>query len=279
MGLAKARRSGAYGLAFDGLDEAAPWLVAAPGDWPALRVGFGAPDEGGAGFFAADEARIALANGKAVELTRHPLTAVFESTVPRAHVSFIHPYLTAVAAVASTWLERESFHGGGIELGGGVWGVFGARGGGKSSLLAQLAAAGVCVFSDDLLVTDGKRAFAGPRSVDLRADAATALGAGESVGVVGQRERWRVRLGDVAPELPLRGCIHLEWGDRVELRPLPAAERLARLASHAALDVVLGSFSTRLLELASLPAVSLRRPPHWDHADESITRLVDTIAA
>ena len=41
--------------------------------------------------------------------------------------------------------------------------------------------------ADDLLVLDGRTTFVGPRSIDLREDAAAQLGAGEAIGVTGAR--------------------------------------------------------------------------------------------
>ena len=103
----------------------------------------------------------------------------------------MHPYLAPVALVMARWLGREGFHGGGIVAGGGVWGVLGDKTAGKSTTLAWLAREGVGVVSDDVLVIDGGTALAGPRSVDLREEAAERLGVGEPMGRVGQRERWR----------------------------------------------------------------------------------------
>lgn len=275
-------RLGAYGLSFRVAGDASRWLVPAPGDWPVLEVASraGAPaHEGtGVGFFGDHEARVVLATGDVVELTREPLRATFGRTFPPAHLALGHPYLTPAAAVASTWLDRPSFHAGALVSDDGVWGVFGSRGGGKSSLLAALARAGRAVFTDDLLVVEDGRAFAGPRSVDLRRDAALVLGLGDDLGVVGQRERWRVPVEPVPAELPLRGAVHLEWGEEVGVAAVPASERLARLAAHVALDVQAGGFAAQLLELASLPAVVIRRPRNWESVDESMELLVRTLS-
>jgi hypothetical protein len=189
----------------------------------------------------------------------------------------VHPYLAPIALVMARWLGREGFHGGGIVAGGGVWGVLGNRTAGKSTTLAWLARAGVGVVSDDVLITDGQIALAGPRSVDLRDEAARQLEIGEPMGQVGARERWRVRLPPVEAELPLRGWITLEWGDTVAVEPIRGAERLPALVPHrgvrlAPLDpAVLVRFST-------LPHLRFIRPRNWDSLPGATERLLDTIA-
>jgi hypothetical protein len=244
-----------------------------------LRVELATGHSGSEGsYYALDSARIRLRSG-AVELTRLPLSARFEGRLDAVDISLVHPYLTPVAALAAVWLDRLSFHGGAIAIGGGVWAIFAARFGGKSSFLADLAGRGVPVVTDDLLVIEGRTAFAGPRSVDLRADSAAELDAGEHIGVVGQRERWRLRLAPVPPEMPLVGCICLEWGDSIEIKRLAPTERPARLARHVSLDVTPPSFPVQLLEVAALPAFVLQRPPDWKAARESATRLLDVLAS
>ena len=129
----------------------------------------------------------------------------------------------------SRWLGREGFHGGGIVVDGGVWAVLGDKTAGKSTTLAWLARAGVGVVSDDVLIVDGETVLAGPRSIDLREEAAERLGTGELIGRVGARDRWRVTLAPIAAELPLRGWITLEWGEAVAVEPIRGAERLRAL--------------------------------------------------
>ncbi len=139
----------------------------------------------------------------------------------------VHPYLAPAAAVIGRWHGRESIHAGAFAVDGDVWGLVGEREAGKSSTLAWLAQAGVDVLCDDMLVIDGRTPFRGPRSIDLRADAAERFEGGEAIGVTGARERWRLRLDQAPDGQTLAGLLLLTWGDRVEVRALGASERLA----------------------------------------------------
>lgn len=106
-------------------------------------------------------------------------------------------------------------------------------------------------------MVDATTAFSGPRSVDLREDAAH-LG-GQALGFVGNRPRWRLRPGDAPAAAPLGGLIRLDWGDSALIEPLAAEERLHTLVNGSALPPgereALG-----LLELAALPAWRFVRP-------------------
>ena len=277
MDAAGEARRGAYGLAVEGLDGDGGWLTAAPPGWPTLAVEVApAGADAAAGWLADDAARIAFGSGGGVVLRRDPLRARFDAA---AGVDFVHPYLTPVAAVASVWLGRHAFHGGAVAVDGGAWGVFAGRRGGKSSLLALLASLGAQVLSDDLLATDGRVVFAGPRSVDLREDAAAALGAGEPLGAVGLRDRWRLRLGAVPAEVPLRGCVHLAWDGAVRVEPVPPRERPRLLAAQPATSAAGDAYPRVLLELAALPALALRRPRRWESAREGAERLLDVLSS
>ena len=120
--------------------------------------------------------------------------------------------------------------------------------------------------------------FAGPRSVDLRRETAERLGAGEELGVIGARERWRVGLPPIEPEVPLAGWVFLEWGDEVAVTPVEPGERLARLLHHRGVRLPPASHEA-LLGLAALPAWEVRRPPDWDSLADSGERLLDVLDA
>ena len=121
-----------------------------------------------------------------------------------------------------------------LAVGGTAWGVIGDRLGGKSSLLAALAAGGTDVVCDDVLVLAGREAFSGPRTIDLREDAAAALGVGEEIGVAGARERWRLQLPPLGRPLSIGGWVFTDWADDVRMERLPASETLVRLYPTAA---------------------------------------------
>jgi hypothetical protein len=266
---------GAYGVRLRGLEDAADLLVPVRHDAPAygLRSEIGhaeSPDEHVDG----DHARLRLRSGGEIVIDRLAGRAVFRVPHPIRADELVHPYLAPAAAVMGHWLERQSVHAGAFAVGGRAWGLVGEREAGKSSTLAWLALAGVEVLCDDMLVIDGRIAFAGPRSIDLRADAAARLGAGRPIGMTGARERWRLPLGAVPDECVLAGWVFLTWGDRVDARPLSAVDRLARVVAQRALRVP-PARPDALLDLASLPAWELSRPRGWSSLAEAADRLLD----
>lgn len=191
--------------------------------------------------------------------------------------SLVHPHLAVVGAVCAHWSTREAFHAGAFVTDGGVWGVLGEKGAGKSSMLAALSRAGIAILADDLLVLDGQRAFAGPRSIDLRRDAASSLALGYPLGVVGDRERWRVALEPIRPELAFHGWVALRWSEEPAIRPLRGADRLRELLVHRALRIPPRT-PAALIELASLPFVELSRPRRWSSIQQAADRLLDKVS-
>ena len=174
------------------------------------------------------------------------------------------------------WYERETFHAGAFVAAGKVWGVLGEREAGKSSFLASLALAGIPVLCDDILVLDHLTALAGPRSIDLRADAAQQLAVGEPLGIVGTRERWRLMLGSVPAELPMGGWISLRWDDRTEASPIRGSNRLRELGAHRGLTLYPPK-PDALIELSALPFMALRRPRRWDSGDGAVKCMLDAL--
>ncbi len=253
---------GAYGLRLSGIEQAQGLLLQVPETWERLElqraVGLARQAQD-----SVSDARavIVLANGGEVGIEREPLRALFRVPGELRDDELVHPYLAPVAAVVARWQGRESLHAGSFLAGGAAWALVGERESGKSSTLAALAAAGHGIFGDDVLVLAGTTGFAGPRTLDLRREAAEQLGAGEAMGVVGARERWRVNLDQVVVEATIGGFIFLEWGDAPELVRLSAAERLRRVAAARALRVP--PDPRRLLELAAVPGWLLRRPRLW----------------
>ena len=183
----------------------------------------------------------------------------------------VHPLLTAAASIAGSWHGYDAFHAAAVVGAGGAWGLLGVKGSGKSTLAAAMAANGHAVVCDDMLVLRGGTAFAGPRCVDLRTDAAVRLGMGHDLRTDGPRPRWRVALASLDAELPLAGWVLLTWGERLELVRLAARNVIASLGSHQTwphppID------ASALLDLATLPAWELRRPRDW-------SSLVDVVGA
>lgn len=271
--------TGAYGFRIEGLDEAGQVLMTAPPDWPRLRVAHGEDRERPAlEFVSRDRAEVWLADGAWAELDREAGAAKLRGARAVPDSAIVHPYLAPVVLVMARWLGREGFHGGAIVAGGGAWVVLGEKEAGKSTTLARLAERGVPVVSDDVIILDDLTVFAGPRSIDLRPDAARRLGVGESLGRVGNRERWRVPLAPIVPELPLLGWITLEWGDEISCEPLRGRVRLAALLPHrgvraASLD------PAALVRLTELPHLRLRRPRDWGASEDALERLLATISS
>jgi hypothetical protein len=270
-----------------GLDSAAHLLVPARPDWQCFELARRVEhvsirtdqleDWHAAAELDDEQATIALRNGGSILIERAKARAVF--TMPRwpSDEELVHPYSAPLAAVAAHWLGRESLHAGAFVHNGGAWGLVGDRRSGKSSTLAWLALHEGTILCDDVLVVDGPTAFAGPRAIDLRSETARYLDAGDPLGVVGARERWRLELDPVEPEVPLRGWIVLKWGTQFEISRVPPSQRLTALFGHRTLGVP-PSRPEALIELASLPIWELKRPRRERSLADAARRLVDLVA-
>jgi hypothetical protein len=269
---------GAYGIRLQGLDAAAEMLVPVDHDAPAYLVesAVGRP-EPEPEHVDDDVAVLRLRSGGRVLIDRRGGRARFEVPHPVRPDELVHPYFAPAAAVIGRWLGRESVHAGSIAVDGRALGVVGARGAGKSSMLAWWALDGGEVLCDDLLVIDGRATFVGPRSIDLREDAAAQLGAGEPIGVTGARERWRLRLAPIGDHHVLLGFVFLAWGDSVTVRPLSASERLERLVPHRGLRLEPARHDA-VLDLASLPAWEISRQRSWASLAEVGRRLRELVS-
>ena len=268
------RTLGAYGIRLCGLDDtAAELLVPVAPDAPEYVVESAlGRAEPGPEHVDDDRAVLRLRSGGRVLIDRHGGRVRFELPHAVTPDALVHPYLAPAAAVIGRWLGRESVHAGSIAVGGRALGVVGARGAGKSSTLAWWALQGGDVLCDDLLVLDGRTTFTGPRSIDLREDAAARLDAGEAIGVTGARERWRLRLGPIGDRHELAGFVFLAWGDALTVRSLSARERLMRVVPQRGLR--LGpARDDAVLELAALPAWEVSRPRSWGTLPEVGRRL------
>jgi hypothetical protein len=273
-------RPGAYGLHLPALEQAGNLLVQAPERWAEWQIvlaeGSGRPTE----FVEEGRARLICEPSGWVDLERDARTSTIHVPDAPTVQEIAQPRLGITAIVAAHWRGEQSFHAGAFLAGGAAWGVLGGKGAGKSSLLATLAAMDVPVLADDLLVVDGRlAALAGPRCIDLREQAAAALGMGESIGVVGTRKRWRVRLGSVPCQAPLGGFVCLEWGEP-EVRELSPDQRVRALFANLAL--LLGerrdaTLLSALMELFALPTLSVRRPREIAQIDQTAERLLHAI--
>jgi hypothetical protein len=269
---------GAYGLRIVGLPDAGSLLAPASPDWPLIDVAVEVGElEAHEEQLHDDRARLRLKTGGWIELRRDPGRARYIVPAPLTTDVLVHPYLAPAAAVFTHWHGREGVHGGALAIGGTAWGVVGDRLGGKSSLLAALAVNGTDIVCDDVLVIDGRIAYPGPRTIDLREDAAAALEVGEPLPDSGTRERWRLRLGALDRQLTLGGWLFAEWADELELRRLPASETLARIYRNRSITVA-PKDPTAFLQLSSLPAWELRRPRSWASLPETLELLLGVLA-
>jgi hypothetical protein len=278
---------GAYGFRVDGLDGGEDLMLPAHDRWPLLTVRWveetsePTPEQA-----ALMQSTVTFKDGGAVidhgrsgtiEVQRDPPTATFRIRKVRDPRALVHPYLGGAASIASWWLGRVAFHGGAFVGASGAWVVLGARTAGKSSLLAVLAARGRGVVADDVVVVDDTGiAFAGPRTLDLRRDAAVRLGLGEPLGRVGARDRWRLRLPPVPLELPVRGFVFLSWSDDLEVAEIAGRSRLQRVREGLTIPDRPAN-AAALLELASLPCLELRRPRDWDAVGETVDALLAVV--
>jgi hypothetical protein len=270
---------GAYGLRLRGVELARELLVAVDPGLPAFELASEvAPAHVAPEYVSERRARLQLRSGGELLIDRDAGSVLARVPHEVRPDELVHPYLAPAAAVIGRWLGRESLHAGAFALDGRVFGLIGTREAGKSSTLAALATRGYGLVCDDMLVLDGTRPLMGPRSVDLRADAAERLGAGEPIGVTGARERWRLRLPPVDGPLELAGWVFLAWGEDVSVRRLGAAERLARLLDERGVRLPPARPEV-LVDLAALPAWELRRTHGWDSLDAAVDRLLGLAGA
>ncbi len=269
---------GAYGIRIAGLEGASELLVAAHRSWPRLRLTTSiGMSEAETEAVTGDHALLKLRNGGEIRLDRVAGLAEVVTPDPLGAADLVHPYLAPAAAVVARWVGRQSFHGGAFVVDGGVWALLGDRETGKSSTLAWLAAQGVAIVCDDMLICADGLTFVGPRALDLREEPAKRLGVGEYIGVVGARERWRLLLPAVPERLPLRGFVYLAWADGLTLGEVSPGERLARLFVHAGLRLP-PVHPEALLDLVALPAFELGRPHGWGSLRRAGELLLGSLA-
>ena len=269
---------GAYGFRVQGLDGIERLLADAEPDWPPYTVSVEVGETGTVEEHVSDTtALLRLRTGGSVAIDRAPGRIAYTVPAPLSPDEVAHPFLAPVAAVVAHWHGRESIHGGAFVHGDAVWGVVGDRFGGKSSLLAGLVARGLDVFTDDMLVVEGDSVFAGPRSIDLREEAATELGVGTDIGVAGARPRWRVRLGAVAPRARLAGWVFLDWAAEIDVVRVPASDTLQRLLRNRGIRLAPPD-PAAFVHLGALPAWELRRPRSWEQLDAAVERLLAAVA-
>ena len=266
---------GAYGLAVDGLADTGRWLQPVDPDSPRLdvqvRPGPADPRPHRLDRHIAD---LPLLGGGRMVLRRGEGVVRYCMPVPLTDAELVHPFLAPAAAAFWTWEGALALHAAALLTPAGALLVFGAKGSGKSTTLAALAAQGTPVVADDLAVVRDGLVAAGPRGIDLRTGAA---GLGEWRGQVVRPSgggRLRLSLPPVAAHSPVAGIVLLAWGDEVRLRPVAPGARIGVLAAQRSFPG-LGADPVALLELAALPTAELVRPPGRVGLDRAVQALLE----
>lgn len=220
-----------------------------------------------------------LLTGHWVDLDRTRRTATFSGEPLRPDL-ITHPYLASTAIGFNRWAGREVLHAGAFVAAGRAWVVLGESTGGKSTLMAALATAGVPVLSDDMVVTDGEAVFAGPRCVDLRNEIPDGVLGWPALPLRRARGdlRWRADLPPITCRVPLGGFFFLEWADEQEVQPVSMSELLGRLAAVRLLRQ-LPSDPAKILALAARPGWDLRRRQDWSDLSGTIDLLMSVTGA
>jgi hypothetical protein len=253
-------RLGAYGLILEGLPDAEPWMQPQRLDAPTLSVHVqGGPDahEDDPAVLTDELADLPLIGGGRLHLERKGNMAHYCLAPRPSDEDLLHPYVAPAAALFWQWAGREAIHAGAFEAGRGAILVLGNKEAGKSTTLGWLATEGATnVLTDDLAIMDANMVQAGPRSIDLRF---TEDSPDLAAPVVRNGQRQRLRLPASPPALPLAGSVALEWGDRLELSPVPFTERMELIGAQRTFPALAPNALT-MLELASVPMVRARRP-------------------
>jgi energy-coupling factor transporter ATP-binding protein EcfA2 len=271
-------RHAAYGFRLTGIDAAGALAAHDADAWPELHVDrrTGA-DPGPPGAIVSDHEASIQTPAAHLRLDRASGRVRVTARTPVADADLVHPCLWPAAAVFARWRGAETLHAGAFVVeGSGAWVVLGDRGSGKSTLLAGLAASGYSVMADDLAVVEGRRCFAGPRCLDLRPEAAAALGVDADTEPVRSTTRRRLRLPPARGCVPIMGFVYLAWDERMGVETVAPAENFGLLTHHRRV-AVLGADVAALLDLAGLPAVRLRRPRAWETMASSHRRLLNEL--
>ncbi len=247
---------GAYGLRIEGLPGAERWMQPQEPAAPVLRVevrqAAAAEEPSRVDDRSAD---IRLVGGGRLRASCEEPVVRFDFVDVPPDADLLHPYLTPGAALVWQWAGREALHAGAVAIGGAAVLVIGRKEAGKSTTLAWLAEHhDAPVMADDLAVIQGDRVVAGPRSIDLRTEAAV-----PGAVVVREGDRRRVTLPAVPASLPIAGSVVLGWGERPAIEPLDAEARLRALASERTFHRLRGD-PAAILDIAARPMFGLSRP-------------------
>jgi hypothetical protein len=270
-------RDAAWGLRFPSLSGVDHVLVAAP-SWPAVDLDLQlseTPDVDDSSDWTEQGMHVHLAAGGRLEIT-WPANVRLRLPGHPLPECVVQPHLTTAAASIALHGGLQAFHAGAFVVGGRAWAVLGAKESGKSSTLALAERRAASVVTDDLLVVDRGEALVGPRCVDLREEAATFLGVGEPLGIVGLRERWRIRVGACPSQVPMAGWVLPSWG-KDAVTPVATLDRLRVLLANVSMQGLTMNDPDEYLRLAALPMLAWSRPKGWDTAAHSFDLLLQEL--
>jgi hypothetical protein len=277
------KSSGLYGVRVTGIKDYSS-LAPVPSAWPEWRItaehGLDR-DKNRPESVGSDEAFIRFGDGSTAEVWREDPGGRLQLRLARevAGNDIAHPFLAPVGMLGAYWSDRLPLHAGSFGLGGRAWLLAAGKAGGKSTTLAMLELAGHPVLADDLSVIEADlTVHRGPRLIDLRRDAAEALGVGDDVGRVGDRERWRYRIADGPLTLPLGGIVIPSWG-KPDVELIVGSERLPMLGPSLALRIP-GWWDELFMDIAlSVPMLRWTRPRELSGSRPSLDQLVEAVGA
>jgi hypothetical protein len=222
-----------------------------------------------------DRVRLSYRQGGSLLVRREPAEVEFAVPQPMTPEMIVHPMATMPLSVLAHWRGDTTLHGGAFLHGDGAWGICGDREAGKSTMLALLGERGVPIVADDLLAIDAGDVVSGPRCVDLRSDVARRFPRARSLGMVGNRIRYRLDTAPTPERIPLRGIFLLEWGEdsEPEVAALATPHRIALLHAQR-YSTLFSDADGGLMRLLDLPMLRFRRSRQWDRADEAVERLL-----
>jgi hypothetical protein len=263
---------GFYGYRIDGLEEADHLLQDVEDTAPRLDVRL--VNATPAQRIEVQDDRVAhipLMDGAALDLDRSARSVLLTSPVPLPPEDAVHPWLVPAVSVFASWDGRTVLHAGVVVQDGRALAVVGAREAGKSTLMGRLATTrgDAEIYADDLMVTDGRRTWPGPRCIDLRPGSLVGL-AGVDTTASRSGQRHRLRLPASSTGASLAGIVFLGWADDLTAELLPATTVVRELVPQAAHS----DGAPGLLPLLGLPAWRLSRPRRWDLLDQSVDRLL-----
>jgi hypothetical protein len=272
-----------YGLWIEGVpDVARQAFVEVPVDAPKVDVEVVLGCSVAAAVECDDEhVSLATEGGSRCDIRRNPASATLTLPEEPSPQALVHPLLTTIASAHNRWRGALTLHGGAFLGRDGVWAVLADKDTGKSSTMAGLAARGVTVFADDLVVVLDGDVYPGPRSIDLRPDAAARFDGSEYIGYVGRRHRHRIKLGPAPVRAPLVGVVTLAWANdgHVDVSPLGVPERLRALTRSEALVLMGEQPASLLFDTMRVAMYRLSRPRSWDHHERAIDALMELSSA